>query len=144
MSASEIHGFIAYPSTPKEIGESVRAACQEIRRQHPSLKLQPWEANDIAGYCLRDPILAQISAAKLLIADVTRLNFNVAYEIGYAVGLRKRVFLVRNKSITSDERLVREVGLFDTMGYVDYSNSTHLVRIIKDITTCRQKSLIAC
>jgi len=135
MSDSEINGFIAYPSSPKEIGESIRATCEEIKRHHPSWKIQPWEANDIAGYCLTDPILEQIRNAKILIADVTRLNFNVAYEIGYAIGLSKRVFLVRNKSLTSDERLMRDVGLFDTMGYVEYSNSTHLVAIIKGITS---------
>jgi len=135
MNDSELSGFIAYPSSPKEIGDSIRAACAEIKRQHASWKLQPWEANDIAGYCLIDPILEQIRHVKVLVADITQLNFNVAYEIGYAVGKQKRIFLVRNKSIHSDQQLIREVGLFDTMGYEDYSNSTHLVQKIKGITS---------
>src|ERR1017187_155089 len=135
MSASDLSGFVAYPSLPKEIGESIRAACLEIKRQQPSSKIEPWEANQIAGYCLIDPILEKIRSSKVFIADITRLNFNVAYEIGYAIGLQKRVFLIRNKSVIADHQLVREVGLFDTIGYEDYSNSTHLVQKIKGITS---------
>ena len=135
MNDTDLTGFIAYPSSPKDIGESIRAACVEIKRQHASWKMQPWEANDIAGYCLIDPILEEIRATKVLIADVTQLNFNVSYEIGYAIGLRKRVFLIRNRSIATDQRLARDVGLFDTMGYEDYSNSTHLLQKIKSIAS---------
>lgn len=135
MNNAELTGFLAYPAKPKEIGQSIRAACEELKRQRPSWHLDPWEANDIAGYCLTDPILEQIRTSKILIADVTELNFNVAYEIGYAVGMQKRVFLVRNKAIASDERLVREVGIFDTLGYEGYANSIQLVQIIKAIAS---------
>lgn len=135
MNESDLSGFFAYPSASKDISESIRATCLELKRQRPSSQLQTWEANDIAGYCLTDPIISQIRQSKLLIADITRLNFNVIYEIGYAIGLRKRVFLVRNRSVVSDQQLAREVGIFDTMGYEDYSNSTELVQIIKGITS---------
>src|SRR5579859_4586347 len=135
MSAisSDRTGFVAYPSSPSGVGDSIRAACSELKLHGWSL--QPWEANDVAGYCLTDPIIESIRQGRLLVADVTQLNFNVVYEIGYAVGLQKRVFLVRNKTLTSDNRLVREVGLFDTMGYEAYSNSTELVDKIKSITS---------
>lgn len=135
MSKPDFSGFIAYPSSPKEIGESIRSTCIELKRLHPSWRIDPWETNDIAGYCLTDPILEKIRESKILIADITQLNFNVSYEIGYAVGLQKRVFLIRNKTVTSDQQLVREVGLFDTMGYEEYSNSNDLIKKLKGITS---------
>ncbi|MGA2685686.1 MAG: hypothetical protein ABSF51_11595 [Verrucomicrobiota bacterium] len=110
MNSLDLTGFVAYPSLPKEIGNSIRMACLEIKRQLPSANIEPWEANQIAGYCLIDPILEKIKSSNILIADVTRLNFNVIYEIGYAIGLKKRVFLIRNKSVVSDPQLSREVS----------------------------------
>ena len=128
-------GFIAYPSSPREVGESILAAVGTLQRNHPSWKLQPWQANDVAGYCLTDPILDNIANARILIADVTKLNFNVTYEIGYAVGLQRRAFLVKNKALVSDQRLLLDVGLFDTMGYSEYSNSDELTKKITAITS---------
>lgn len=129
MSILTTKGFVAYPSSPKEIGQSIRAACAENNRLHSLNEVIPWEANDIAGYCLTDPILEKIRECKILFADVTQLNFNVAYEIGFAIGLKKRPFLVRNRTVVSDVRLVKEVGLFDTIGYEEYENSVSLTKI---------------
>ena len=113
----EIKGFVAYPSNPGELGTTIESACSLTKNLRPFWKLHPWRANDIAGYCLSDPIIEKIEGSNLVIADVTKLNFNVAYEIGYAIGKQKRVFLIRNRSIVADERLLRDVGLFDTLGY---------------------------
>ncbi|MGA8477755.1 MAG: hypothetical protein WB696_07340 [Chthoniobacterales bacterium] len=95
--------------------------------------LTPWESSDIAGYCLTDPILESIKVSDLLVADVTRLNFNVTYEIGYAIGREKRVFLICNKSIIRDEALIREVGIFDTLGVEFYSNSEDFAKLLANI-----------
>jgi hypothetical protein len=70
-----------------------------------------------------------------LIADVTCLNFNVVYEIGYAIGRNKRVFLIRNSSLQRDEALVREVGIFDTLGVEPYSNSQGFANLVAEIAS---------
>jgi hypothetical protein len=132
---AEVIAFVAYPSSPKPIGESLRAVCTDFRRHRASWLLQPWEANDAAGYCLTDPILEKIGDADFIIADVTNLNFNVTYEIAYAIGRRKRVFLVRNRAIATDDKLIREVGIFDTIGYIEYANSGELIDYIKTIAS---------
>jgi hypothetical protein len=64
---------------------------------------------------------------------VTRLNFNVTYEIGYAIGRQKRVFLICNKSLIRDEALIREVGIFDTLGVEFYSNSEDFAKLLANI-----------
>jgi hypothetical protein len=127
--------FVAYPSQPTDIGQSIRASCSVLQTTRPSWTITPWEANEIAGYCLTDPILESIQTADLLIADVTQLNFNVTYEIGYAIGLRKRAFLIKNKSIIDDKKLVLDVGIFDTLGFVEYENSEDLANVIKNINS---------
>src|SRR5436305_3121744 len=103
-----VRAFVAYPSSPKLVGQSIRTVCSEFRKHRASWLLEPWEVNDVAGYCLTDPILEKISAATFLIADITGLNFNVAYEVAYAIGKKKRVFLVRNRSVRTDDKLIRD------------------------------------
>jgi len=41
---------------------------------------------DVAGRFIGTEVLSEIEAAEVLIADVTRLNFNVRYEIRFAIG----------------------------------------------------------
>ncbi len=123
---SSLSAFVAYPSYPSEISAGLRACIQQMRVKRPSLSLKIWEANDIPGRCLVDPILNQIESTSFLIADITRLNFNVVYEIGYAIGVKKRAILVLNEAITPDGGLAREVGIFDTLGYTKYSPAHEL------------------
>jgi hypothetical protein len=118
---------------PEQIGDSIRTGCKRLLTQKANHVLTPWESSDIAGYCLTDPILESIKVSDLLVADVTRLNFNVTYEIGYAIGREKRVFLICNKSIIRDEALIREVGIFDTLGVEFYSNSEDFAKLLANI-----------
>jgi hypothetical protein len=130
---AEVKAFVAYPSSPKLVSESIREACSEFRKHRASWELIPWEVNDVAGYCLTDPILEKIGDATFVIADITGVNFNVVYEVAYAIGRRKRVFLIRNRTVETDEKLLRDVGIFDTLGYVEYSNSDELISRLKKI-----------
>ncbi len=135
MSLSELTAFVAYPSAPKQIGDSIRAGCKKLLAQKGSFVLSPWESNDIAGHCLTDPILESIKGTSLLVADVTHLNFNVIYEIGYAIGSGKRAVLVRDRSLIRDEALIREVGIFDTLGVETYANSEEFAKLIANINS---------
>lgn len=69
----------------------------------------------------------------MLIADITRINFNVTYEIGYAIGANKRILLLKNKSIVEGAIKISDIGIFDTIGYKDYENSTELVGILSSV-----------
>ena len=124
--------FFAYPSDPPNIS----TVAKEVKRildtsSGIALDVDLWENNDISGYCLVDPIVQKIKNKDLLIADITKLNFNVVYEIGYAIGLGKRAFLVNNSSIEGDDSLKRQVGIFDTIGYSSYTSSKDLSYILK-------------
>lgn len=85
-----------------------------------------WKQNDIAGRPLIAPIFEGLSQNDILIADVTSLNFNVTYEIGYAIGIGKRAYLIKHDGIEDQADLVRKVGIFDTLGYESYGDSDKL------------------
>jgi nucleoside 2-deoxyribosyltransferase len=68
-------------------------------------------------------ILEEIRDCNCFIADVTELNPNVLFELGYAIAHRKRVWLLLDVSI---ERAKLEFGrfqIFSTVGYNGAANS---------------------
>lgn len=123
-------GFVAYPGAPHEVAATIREAVELANRQLPALTLHTWEHNDVAGRPLTLPILTGIDDAEILIADVTRLNFNVSYEVGFAIGRQRRVLLIRNSSISSDDTLSARAGIFDTLGYATYADSNELLQLL--------------
>ena len=123
------HAFVAYPSQPPLLAESIRRGC-DLANGRGGPEFRPWEHNDIAGRPLSDPIFDAIATSRFVVADVTQLNFNVTFEIGYAVGINKRLLLIRNSSYATQDELIRSIGIFDTLGYTSYANSEELAHIL--------------
>jgi hypothetical protein len=119
-------GFFAYPAYPREIGDVIEAAAENYICRGMHIPFKTWRALDIAGHFISEEVTDSIESAEFMVADLTRLNFNVTYEIGFAIGRQKRVILVRNVSITDGPPKIQDVGIFDTLGYEKYQNSTEL------------------
>jgi hypothetical protein len=130
-----LFGFVAHPSEPPDIGSVINTALDALRTTHQTLDLRSWEEHDIAGRFIVDPVLTDIEHADLLVADITRLNFNVLFEIGYAIAQDKRVYLIRNSALTSSDELIRNVGIFDTLGYEKYANSQELAASLARVSS---------
>lgn len=116
--------FAAYPISAPAVADCFRAASERLAKMN--INLQIWEQNDNCGIPLTDPIFGKIDSSTAVVADITRINFNVTFEIGYAIARRKRVFLVRNNGILDNRRDMERVGIFDTLGYKTYENSENL------------------
>jgi len=84
-----------------------------------------------------DPIKEEIEQGDFLVADVTVPNFNVFFEIGYAIGKSKRVLLLVNSAIRRDIGLLREIGVLETLGYKPYSNVEEAYRQIEALPSLR-------
>lgn len=125
-------GFYAYPSEPSEIGQTIEEAVEGYNRSQSDSSVSTWVQLDIIGHFISSEVLKGIDEADFLVADITRLNFNVIFEIGYAVGKTKRVLLTRNKSIENQDLVVDKVGIFDTLGYREYQNSQELRSFIRE------------
>lgn len=122
--------FVAFPSTPRPLYESIMGAIEIANAANRSMVFRGWPENDIAGRPLTGPIFTGIEEASLVVADVTVLNFNVTYEIGYAIGVRKRAYLVRNEAFEDNGESVSKVGIFDTLGYVNYTDAGSLATLL--------------
>lgn len=130
-------GFFAYPSSPREIGNVIEAAAEKTRWGGNEVTFKTWRALDICGHFIEKQITEELESTEFTIADITRLNFNVTYEIGFAIGRSKRFILVRNRSIENAEPKIQDVGIFDTLGYEEYENSEGLRDCVKKLSDLR-------
>jgi hypothetical protein len=122
--------FFAYPSNLVEVTQAIKGASRLVVQRGNDIYLHIWVENDIAGRPLTDPIFKQIQDCDVLFADVTSLNFNVTFEIGYAVGLGKRIHITRNKNLRREMETIDKIGIFDTLGFESYSNEEDLAGLI--------------
>ena len=122
--------FFVYPSNPPLHAETIRSAIKALSTSHPDTLWMSWEDMKITGQILFCEICKQIRQAEYVVANITSLNFNVLFEIGYAIGLGKPVCPIRDCSYTEDKQIFDEIGFFDSIGYADYRNSTELAEKI--------------
>jgi acetyl-CoA carboxylase carboxyl transferase subunit beta len=102
-------GFIAYPDGHPILASAIEGAVELSRGGRVTLK--PWKAMKIVGFKIDDQVRSNIAAAAILIADVTYLNMNVLYEMGYAVGLGKPIILVINQAVEAAVQRANNLGL---------------------------------
>lgn len=126
-------GFFAYPSQPSQIGETIERALHNLREKSGVTNVQSWRETDIAGRFIAEQVINKIDGALAFVADVTDLNFNVTYELGFALAKGKRTVLVRHKGLAVSPPLVTDVGIFDTLGYSEYQNAEDLEAIIRNL-----------
>jgi len=119
--------FFAYPNQPSQLGEIIEVAIKKFNSS--AQKITSWKAMPIAGSFIAQKIQEFIHEKDLLVADISALNFNVTYEIGYAIGIGKPILLVKNIAIAEAEPTIGEVGIFDTIGFKTYENSDDLVKL---------------
>jgi hypothetical protein len=125
MEASSTNVFFGYPSRPGVLRETLVSAAAKIGRLG-SVECKTWEAIDVTGRLIIDQILLEITNADVGIYELTDLNHNVMFEIGYAIAIDRPIWIVRDPTNIEGERLWREVGTLTTTGYSKYSNSDEI------------------
>ncbi len=134
-----ISTFIAYPSGIAMVREAISNSIAHLRMTASGI-ISPasWEELDIPGKFIATEVLTGIDSSEFTVADISRYNFNVIYEIGYSIGRGKRVLLVRHRSVAHDEIPAHDLGLFDTLGWKSYANGTELSEHIRNFDHTRK------
>ncbi len=115
-----------YPSAPEQIANSIESAVTLLRHRRPTDRWISWRHLANEGQIIFCEICKAARFATHLAADVTTLNFNLMFEIGFALGLEQPLALLRDRSFTRDLHLFRDLSLLETIGYVDFENSEEL------------------
>jgi hypothetical protein len=122
-------GLFLYASRPPQIAATIAAAVSMLNERTEGRWLT-WKDMDVGGRLIFCEICKTIRGTNTVFADVTTLNFNLLFEIGFCIGLGVTVRPIRDTNYVLDKKVFDELGLLDTLGYDDFINSKALVNAV--------------
>ena len=114
-------GFYAYASESGHLTETIESAIKSINKRDIA-QIKSWRELKIGGKIVIRTILNRIKDADLFLCDLTGLNPNVLFELGYAIGLRKRVWLTLDSTKATSAQQVSKLDIVAGFGYRAHTN----------------------
>jgi hypothetical protein len=124
-SLPEAVGLFLYASEPRTIAAALEGTVR-LLKERSGEQWATWKDLNVPGHIIFCEICKSMRGATAIYADVTTLNFNLLFEIGFALGLNLPVRPVRDTSYSPDKRHFDALGILDTLGYLDFTNSQGL------------------
>ncbi len=131
--------FFAYQSKQKSGNGDNVDAIQSVAKSLGT-KAITWESMKVNGKLINRQILAEIDKAETFACDLTYLNANVFFELGYAIGRKKPLFLMLNANVKNAVQNYEKVNILKSVGYSDFSNAEDIKRKIQ--TDVDKKSIL--
>ena len=123
-------GFFAYGSEPKYYGDTIEDSINNINNSFSGLtSIKSWKSMNVEGKLVISEILKEIDDCDYFCADLTGLNDNVLFELGYAIARKKSIWLTIDKSNLNSNKRFSELNFFSTVGYTNYSNTRDLIEV---------------
>ncbi len=119
-------GFFAYAADPAT-SEIVGRATAELN-DGAVVYVVTWEQLRVSGKIVVNAVCKAIDEAAIFCADITSLNHNVMFELGYAIAQNKRIWLCYDPTFTASATNFEQLKILTTVGYAKYSNSYDIVR----------------
>lgn len=117
--------FYAYSSQREDLLEDINSAVKRIN-DSGLISLTTWQDFPIGGERIIDNILEAIKDCDLFICDLTYLNSNVLYELGFAIANEKKIWITLNKSYPQAEANYKSFKAMTSIGYSSYENANDL------------------
>ncbi|MGC2506542.1 MAG: hypothetical protein WA369_07775 [Candidatus Acidiferrales bacterium] len=85
-----------------------------------------WEECNVGGKIVIQEICREIAAADIFCADLTGMNANVMFELGYAIAMNRRIWLGLDATLVDSKTHFEQLRVLTTVGYARYCNSQEL------------------
>jgi nucleoside 2-deoxyribosyltransferase len=122
----QTRAVILYPSDPEEIASTVENAVAALRRRNATVHWRSWRQMKTTGQVIFCEICKNMRFTDCIVADVTTLNLNLLFEVGFALGLEMPVIPIRDTTFRRDYSDFEQLGMLDTIGYLDFQNGDGL------------------
>lgn len=120
--------FFAYPSHPLLLAETVENAITQINSSK-IVFMESWKSTNVSGKFIMQEICKAIDAHDFFACDITCLNPNVLFELGYAIAQKKRIWVSRDTSFDEENnKNYTRLELLTTIGYAPYANYQSLTK----------------
>ncbi|MDR4469875.1 MAG: nucleoside 2-deoxyribosyltransferase [Nitrospira sp.] len=127
MTIGSPTGFFAYPSKPPHIPETINTAVTRINRTGV-VSLKTWEDCKVNGTLIIDEICKAIDGAAIFCADLTTINPNVMFELGYAIASNKRVWIILDTTFANSQHTFNQLRILTSVGFAKYCNAEDIER----------------
>jgi len=124
--ADNVSCFVAYPSKPPSLAEIIELAILEISKGQ-EVAIDGWKSTSTTGKFIITAICGAIEKRDIFICDLTNLNHNVLFELGYAIAKKKRIWILLDPSIEKSKTDYEKFKLLTTVGYSPYRNRHEIV-----------------
>lgn len=118
--------FVAYPSEPPSLAEIIEKAIEELNKGQ-IVTINGWKSSSVTGKFIINTICQDIKKRDLFICDLTNLNHNVLFELGYAIAKKRRTWILLDPSIEKSRTDYDKFKLLTTVGYSPYRNHREIV-----------------
>lgn len=98
MTRERCKCFVAYPSKPASLAATIEEAISQLNGAGMDLDVTGWHDLKVAGKLIIAEVCQAIDSAHVVIADVTTLNHNVLFELGYAIARKKQIWPILDPS----------------------------------------------
>lgn len=137
MSA-EIPGmFFAYSSQPSFVGEAIESFAAEFNKSK-QCEIFTWKNMDISGMSITKEILSSIDEREIFGCDLTTLNLNVLFELGYAIAKGKKIWITLNQEYDGALGKYSSFRVLSNIGYFGYSNQGELLKEFYEMRIFRE------
>lgn len=123
--------FFAYQSKEKS-GDSINIDAIKAFAQN-RIDVKTWESMKSSGKLLNRDILDAISSAEIFACDLTYINFNVYFELGFAIGKRKFILPLINNTIKNALNNFNSFAALRGIGYKTFKNAEDIRDALKSI-----------
>ena len=123
--------FFAYESGHPENKDSVDAAITLFNKHQSSMRALSWENLNVSGSILNASVLKAIDDCDVFACDMTYLNHNVLFELGYAIGRAKELLVLLNRSVQGARDSYESSRLLRNIGYTPFANGNDILRALQ-------------
>ena len=104
--------FFAYESGHFENKDAIYKAIIEYNKHQKSYRAKTWEELRISDKIINKNIMNEIDKCEIFACDMTYINYNVLFELGYAVGKRRKTLIFLNSSVEGVEKKYNSFKIF--------------------------------
>ena len=120
-----------YPADPEWMARTIEMAAEILNKSNDNKRWRTWREFQSAGQIVFCTICKNMRFSNAIIADVTTLNFNLMFEIGFALGLEIPLLLIRDTSFMRDSEEFKKLGILESITYLDFQNAKGLARAVR-------------
>ncbi|MDK2813353.1 MAG: hypothetical protein PWQ08_608 [Clostridiales bacterium] len=128
--------FFAYQSVSKsdtsDNVDAIISAIKDINRSNTH-QAQSWEDLRHNGRILVRAIFDAIDENDIFACDLSFLNHNVLFELGYAISKNKKLFILLNENIPNASTKYSKIDILRNIAYSKFENSNNIIEALDSL-----------